>query len=85
MEIVILIAAMVVVGVLIGALSPKIFKGDPPYGVRGEYIGSIVAAVLVGLMDWFLIPAIIEFRNNQIHWGGNRASFIFSAGAVVDA
>lgn len=60
MDIFILIAAMILVGLLVGALAPKIFKGVAPYGVRGDYIGAVVTAVLVGLMDWYLIPIIID-------------------------
>ena len=60
MDIVILVIVMVVVGLVIGALAPKIFKGEAPYGVRGDYIISVLTTVIVGLMDWFIIPAIID-------------------------
>ena len=60
MDIVILIVVMVVVGLLIGALAPKIFKGEAPYGIHADYIASVIAAVVVGLMDWYLIPLIIN-------------------------
>ena len=58
MEIVILVVVMVLVGLLIGALSPKIFKGEAPYGQRGDYIASVLSTVIIGLMDWFVIPAM---------------------------
>jgi uncharacterized membrane protein YeaQ/YmgE (transglycosylase-associated protein family) len=60
MEILILVAAMILVGLLVGALSPKIFKGEAPYGVRADYIGAVIAAILTGLLDWYLIPMIID-------------------------
>lgn len=60
MDILILVAAMVLVGLLIGALAPRIFKGDPPYGTRADYIAAVATSVIVGLMDWFIIPAIID-------------------------
>ena len=60
MEIFILVAAMILVGLLIGALAPKIFKGEAPYGNRADYIASMVSAVVVGLLDWYLIPVIID-------------------------
>lgn len=60
MEIVILVIVMILVGVLVAALAPKIFKGEAPYGVRADYIASVTAAVLMGFLDWFLIPMIID-------------------------
>jgi uncharacterized membrane protein YeaQ/YmgE (transglycosylase-associated protein family) len=58
MDIVILIVAMIVVGVLVGALAGVIWKGHRPYGARGDYIIAIAAAVITGILDWFIIPAI---------------------------
>jgi uncharacterized membrane protein YeaQ/YmgE (transglycosylase-associated protein family) len=58
MEIIILIAAMVVVGLLVGVLSGVIWKDNRPIGVRGDYIASIVSTVVVGLIDWYVIPAM---------------------------
>jgi uncharacterized membrane protein YeaQ/YmgE (transglycosylase-associated protein family) len=58
MDILILIVVMILVGLLIGALAPKIFKGEAPYGVRGDYIASVLSTVIIGLMDWFVIPAM---------------------------
>lgn len=56
MDLVLLILAMVVVGAFIGALADKIFKGERPKGVQGDYIIAIVTAVIIGLLDWFVIP-----------------------------
>jgi uncharacterized membrane protein YeaQ/YmgE (transglycosylase-associated protein family) len=58
MEIVILVAIMVVVGLLVGWAAGFIWKGDRPYGVRGDYIAAIISAVATGLLDWFVIPAM---------------------------
>jgi uncharacterized membrane protein YeaQ/YmgE (transglycosylase-associated protein family) len=58
MEIVILVAVMVVVGLLVGWAAGFIWKGDRPYGVRGDYIAAIISAVATGLLDWFVIPAM---------------------------
>jgi uncharacterized membrane protein YeaQ/YmgE (transglycosylase-associated protein family) len=58
MDIIILVVAMVVVGVIIGALAGSIFKGERPKGVQGDYIISIVTCVIVGLLDWYVIPAM---------------------------
>jgi len=58
MDILFLIVAMVIVGAIIGYLAGSIFKGERPKGVQGDYIIAIVTAVIVGLLDWFVIPAM---------------------------
>jgi uncharacterized membrane protein YeaQ/YmgE (transglycosylase-associated protein family) len=58
MDILFLIVAMVVVGAIMGFVAGLIWKDDRPIGVRGDYIVSIIAAILMGLVDWFLIPAM---------------------------
>jgi uncharacterized membrane protein YeaQ/YmgE (transglycosylase-associated protein family) len=58
MDVVILIAVMIVVGALVGWLAGPIWKGKRPIGVRGDYIAAIITAIVVGLMDWFVIPAM---------------------------
>jgi len=58
MELVILIVAMIVVGLIIGWLAGPIWKNKRPIGVQGDYISSVITAVAVGLMDWYVIPAM---------------------------
>jgi uncharacterized membrane protein YeaQ/YmgE (transglycosylase-associated protein family) len=58
MDILFLIVAMVVVGAIMGFIAGLIWKDDRPIGVRGDYIVAIIAAVVMGLIDWFLIPAL---------------------------
>lgn len=58
MDLVLLIVAMVIVGALIGWLADKIFKGGRPKDLSGDLIASILTTVLVGLLDWFVIPAM---------------------------
>ena len=58
MDILILIVAMIVVGLIIGWLAGPIWKNKRPIGVRGDYIASVITAVAVGLMDWYVIPAM---------------------------
>jgi len=58
MEIVILVVAMIVVGLLMGWAGGLIWKDNRPIGVRGDYIASVITAVVVGFMDWFIIPAM---------------------------
>ncbi len=58
MDIVILVAIMIVVGLLAGWLAGLIWKNKRPIGVRGDYIAAVITAVVVGLMDWLVIPAM---------------------------
>ena len=58
MTILILIVAMIVVGLIIGWLAGLIWKNKRPIGVRGDYIAAVVTAVVVGLIDWYVIPAM---------------------------
>jgi uncharacterized membrane protein YeaQ/YmgE (transglycosylase-associated protein family) len=58
MDILILIAAMVVVGIIIGALAGPIWKDNRPFGVTGDYAAAIITAVVTGLLDFFVIPAM---------------------------
>ncbi len=58
MEILILVVVMVVVGLIIGALAGVIWKDNRPIGVRGDYIAAVIAAVVTGFLDWYVIPAM---------------------------
>jgi len=58
MDILIVIAAMIVVGVIMGFIAGLIWKENRPYGASGDYIIAIVTAILIGLIDWFVIPAM---------------------------
>lgn len=58
MQAVIVISAMIAVGYFMGYLAGVIWKDNRPIGVRGDYIAAILAAVIMGLIDWFLIPAM---------------------------
>lgn len=68
MNIIILIAAMVVVGLIVGWLAGPIWKNKRPIGVRGDYIASIITTIAVGLMDWYVIPAM-GFSDNLRNMG----------------
>ncbi len=58
MEILILIVAMIIVGLVMGAIANAIWKDDPPMSVRGTTIVSVITAVAVGFLDWYVIPAM---------------------------
>lgn len=58
MNVVILVVAMIVVGLVVGWLAGPIWKGKRPIGVQGDYIAAVITAIVVGLLDWYVIPAM---------------------------
>ena len=58
LQILILIGIMIVVGLVVGYIAGLIWKDERPIGVKGDYIVAILSAIVIGLLDWFVIPAI---------------------------
>ena len=58
MEILILILAMIIVGLIMGFIAGLIWKDNRPIGVKGDYIAAVITTVIVGLLDWYVIPAM---------------------------
>ncbi len=58
MDIIILLAAMVVVGLVIGFVAGLIWKDNRPIGVTGDYVAAVISSVIIGLLDWFVIPSM---------------------------
>jgi uncharacterized membrane protein YeaQ/YmgE (transglycosylase-associated protein family) len=58
MEIFILVLTMVVVGLLMGLVAGFIWKDKRPIGAQGDYIAAVITAIVLGLIDWFVIPAM---------------------------
>jgi uncharacterized membrane protein YeaQ/YmgE (transglycosylase-associated protein family) len=48
----------IVIGVLAGALADPIWKGRRPYGEIADYAVAIIASVITGLLDWYVLPLI---------------------------
>ena len=48
----------IVIGVLAGALADPIWKGRRPYGEIADYVVAIVATIVTGLFDWYVLPLI---------------------------
>ena len=67
MVILILLVAMVLVGLLMGAVASLIWK-DKPLGTAGDYVVAVVTAIVIGLMDWYVIPAM-GFSNTMKYLG----------------
>ncbi|MGD8752816.1 MAG: hypothetical protein PVG14_15395 [Anaerolineales bacterium] len=58
MDILILVLAMIIVGVIIGAIAGLIWKDNRPIGTGGDYLVAVISAVIIGLIDWYVIPAM---------------------------
>ncbi|NOY98718.1 MAG: hypothetical protein GXP40_05880 [Chloroflexi bacterium] len=58
MDILILVLAMIVVGLIVGYAAGLIWKGNRPIGVQGDYLVAVVAAIVIGLIDYYVIPAM---------------------------
>jgi hypothetical protein len=58
MDVVIVIIIMIAVGLLMGYIAGLIWKDNRPIGVRGDYIAAVLSTVIMGLIDWIVIPAM---------------------------
>jgi uncharacterized membrane protein YeaQ/YmgE (transglycosylase-associated protein family) len=58
MNILILLIAMIIVGLIIGWLAGPIWKNRRPIGVQGDYLAAVITAIAIGLLDWYVIPAM---------------------------
>ncbi len=68
MDLLFLIIAMILIGLLIGYLAGYIWKENRPIGVKGDYIAAILTTIIVGVMDWLVIPAM--GFSNTMRWLG---------------
>jgi uncharacterized membrane protein YeaQ/YmgE (transglycosylase-associated protein family) len=68
MDILFVIGAMILVGLLIGFIAGFIWKDNRPIGIKGDYIVAVISAVVIGVMDWYIIPAIVD--NPMLKWLG---------------
>ena len=66
-------------GVIIGWLAGPIWKGKRPIGANGDYAAAVIAAVVIGLLDWFVIPAM-GFSNTMKYLG---VAFEPAIGAII--
>lgn len=59
---------LIIAGALVGFLAGVIWKQDRPMGLVGDLGVSIIVTILIGLMDWYLIPAL-GFSNSLKYLG----------------
>jgi len=58
MDYLLVAGVMVPIGLLMGFIAGKIWKDDRPIGVKGDYAVAVVVTVLVGVLEWYLLPLI---------------------------
>ena len=58
MAVVYVVVAEGLVGLLLGWLADKVFKGERPKGLSGDLIAGVITAIAIGLLDWYVIPAM---------------------------
>ena len=81
MQIIILIVAMILVGLLVGAIASLIWGDNKPLGPTGDYLVAVAVAILVGLMDWYVIPAM--GFSDTVKWIGLATEPALGALAVL--
>jgi len=58
-SLIILFVIWIVLGLVVGYGASGIFKGERPYGLGGDLTAALLSEIIVGLMDWFLIPVML--------------------------
>ncbi len=58
MEILIVVVALFLIGLLTGFIAGRIWKDDRPIGVKGDFIVAVLVTVLVGVLEWYLLPML---------------------------
>ena len=58
MNIIVLLIILIIVGLIIGYLAGLIWKDNRPIGIKGDYIVAVLSVVAIGLLDYYVIPAM---------------------------
>ncbi len=80
MDILYLLIGMLAVGILMGWIAGLVWK-DNLIEIRMVYIICVVTAIVVGLIDWFVIPAM--GFSDSIKWVGVVLEPALGALAVI--
>jgi len=56
MDLIVMIVIWVVIGLLMGLLAGSIWKGVRPIGEARDYLLSLSASVVTGLLGWYIMP-----------------------------
>jgi len=65
---ILLTVLLLLVGLLVGYVAGLIWKENRPIGVQGDYIVGVVAALVIGWMDYYVIPAM--GFSDTMRWAG---------------
>ncbi|MCP4165757.1 MAG: hypothetical protein GY759_07665 [Chloroflexi bacterium] len=63
---IILFVIWIVMGLGLGYYAASIFKGDRPYGLGGDLVAGVLTAIVVGLLDWFIIPLVLPNMGQMV-------------------
>ena len=55
---IIMLGVWIVMGLLVGALASVVSRSAPPYGLAVDVVASVLATVVVGLLDYTILPAL---------------------------
>ncbi len=58
MNIIVLLIILIIVGLIVGYLAGLIWKDNRPIGIKGDYIVAVLSTVAIGLLDYYVIPAM---------------------------
>ncbi len=56
MDLIVMVVIWVVIGLLMGLLAGSIWKGVRPIGEARDYLLSIAASAVTGLIGWYIMP-----------------------------
>ena len=59
---------LILVGLIVGFVAGLIWKENRPLGAKGDYIIGVVAALAIGFIDYYVIPAM--GFSDTMRWAG---------------
>jgi uncharacterized membrane protein YeaQ/YmgE (transglycosylase-associated protein family) len=65
-QILILTGIMIIIGMIIGYIAGFIWKEKRPIGVKGDYVVAVISTIVIGILDWFVIPAMGFSQNMKL-------------------
>ena len=58
LALVVMVAIWIVIGLLVGLFAGNLWSGRRPLGELADYGISIVATLITGLADWYILPLL---------------------------
>ena len=63
---IIMLGVWVILGLGLSIWAGSLWKGYRPYGETVDHIVAVVSCILIGLMDWYLVPMIMPDASKLI-------------------